>query len=146
MAKSQRSGKSYKDQYDKYKRSGSHFKNRLRKIIKIAKEQPNNLQVAALLLKLMEIRSTPYIRNRPHGGHICKGCQNKLGWVKNKSTPEMKKLGEHKFYGSFKNQPSAPKVNPITMRTLFVEADILPQYFRSYKRNDKRKSIHKKVT
>lgn len=59
MAKSKRSGKAYSAGYANYKTSGMEAKNRLRKLTKLMKEHPNNLQIQTAIKDIHHRRHIP---------------------------------------------------------------------------------------
>jgi len=66
MAKAKRGGKSYTAQYASYKSGGKEAKNRLAKLTRLAKEQPNNTQIAAALKDIHRRRDTPKVAHWSH--------------------------------------------------------------------------------
>lgn len=87
-----------KHQYSQYK---SKFeKNKLAKLRRLAKSQPNNKPLQARLEKALD-KGIRYIRNRKSNGHTCKGMYSILGFVKNQPNGLMlkSKLGIHWYSG-----------------------------------------------
>lgn len=67
MAKSQRSGKAWKSGYTTYKAENRQEKNKIRRLKRYLKDNPNDLQAAAAL-KRLEGDGAKYTRNhRPSG-------------------------------------------------------------------------------
>lgn len=69
MAKKSRAGKSYKEHYSAYKINSTYNLNKMRRLTRVCKEQPNNEVAAAALRSAI---NAPYIRNRRSRGHTCK--------------------------------------------------------------------------
>lgn len=59
MAKAKRGGMSYKRGYANYKTGNTESSNRLKKLTKLAKLQPNNLQITAAIKDIHRRRHTP---------------------------------------------------------------------------------------
>lgn len=98
-----------KHQYAQYK---SRFeKNKLAKLEKTAKAQPNNKPLQAKLEKALD-KGIKYTRNRKSKGHVCKGLYKELGFEKNQPNGIMikSKLPLHYFYGCELNF-NTPKPN-----------------------------------
>lgn len=89
MPKLKRSA-SDKAQFSAYSLQSRHEKNKLEKLTKLSKDQPNNLQVQIALNKLYK-NGAKYTRNRISNGHKCKGLNKILGFVKNLPTELMVK-------------------------------------------------------
>ena len=83
-------GASAKAQFKAYANENRHEKNKLDKMTRAAKAQPNNAPLQAALTRLYKSGAT-YTRNRKSGGHTCKGLYKKLGFVKNQPSDLMKK-------------------------------------------------------
>lgn len=66
MAKAKRSGKSYTGGYANYKLIGKETKNRLIKLTKLAKEQPNNEQIISAMKDIHRRRHTPKVPTWSH--------------------------------------------------------------------------------
>jgi hypothetical protein len=66
MAKAKRGSKSDTAQYANYKSSGKEAKNRLIKLTRLAKEQPNNTQIASALKDIHHRRNTPKVPTWSH--------------------------------------------------------------------------------
>lgn len=83
-------GSSAKAQYKAYAAEGRHEKNKLAKLIKLAKSQPNNKPVQSALEKALG-KGVVYTRNRKSNGHKCRGLNKSLGFEKNQMSELMKK-------------------------------------------------------
>ena len=68
MAKAKRGGKAFTAQYSNYKTSGREAKNRLAKLTRLAKEQPNNEQITKALKDIHHRRNTPKVPYWSHQG------------------------------------------------------------------------------
>jgi len=66
MAKAKRGGKSYTSQYASYTSGKREASNRLAKLTKLAKENPNNLQIVAAMRDIHHRRNKP---KAPHWSH-----------------------------------------------------------------------------
>lgn len=66
MAKAKRSGKAYSSGYASYKSEGREVKNRLKKLTRLLKEQPNNLQIQAAI---KDIHHRRHIPKEPYWSH-----------------------------------------------------------------------------
>jgi hypothetical protein len=62
MAKSKRGSKSYVSGYSRYKTANKESSNRIARLTKLAKENPNNLQIAAAINNVIHRRHTPKTR------------------------------------------------------------------------------------
>lgn len=84
-----------KHQYSQYK--FRFEKNKLAKLERVAKAQPNNKQVQDRLKDTKIL----YTRSRKSNGHVCKGLYNILGFEKNQPSGQMlkSKLSLHWYYG-----------------------------------------------
>ena len=71
MAKSRRSGNSYKAQYQGYKGENRWLKNKKRRLEKRIRENENDIGAVEALKKVNAGEYT-YSRNRKSSGHICK--------------------------------------------------------------------------
>lgn len=74
-------------QYANYKTRFST--NKMAKLEKLAKSQPNNLPLQAALEKAIS-KGIPYTRNRKSAGHKCKGLYKALGFDKNQASEGIK--------------------------------------------------------
>lgn len=83
-----RSGKSYKAQYMSYKTNNNHEKNKVAKLRKVVKAQPNNEQAKEALKKVLKSGAV-YTRNRK-AENECKGRMNIFGYENNHATKRIR--------------------------------------------------------
>ena len=94
-----RAGKSYKDQYKSYRLQDRENKNRIKKLQKVVRSQPENMQAIKALDRAL-LNKKPHTAGRRGLGHVCKGLHKQLGFIKNKPNEHMKLtmhwyMGEH---------------------------------------------------
>lgn len=84
-------------------------KNKIAKLEKKVKAQPNNAPLVAKLERYLD-KGVPYTRDRKSGGHTCKGLHKELGFVKNLPSELMKKskLEIHWYMGSTFSRGTEP--------------------------------------
>jgi hypothetical protein len=66
MANSKRTGKSYVSGYARYNTSKKETTNRVARLTKLAKENPNNLQIATAIKNVVHRRGKPVVRYWSH--------------------------------------------------------------------------------
>ena len=79
-----RNSPSYKAAYKNYDNNGTWLRNKIRKLQKVVKNQPNNEMAKEALTRLLKEGAT-YSRNKS-GDHPCKGRLSIFGFDKNKDT------------------------------------------------------------
>ena len=77
-----RNGNSYKNQYKNYNNNDSFTKNKIVKLKRTVKNQPNNEMAKDALKKALKTGCT-YTRNNDNVSNSCKGKCSILGWIKN---------------------------------------------------------------
>ena len=105
-----RNSPSYKAAYKNYTNNNTWLKNKIKKLEKTVKLQPNNM-LAVKALKVAKAGDSKYTRNHK-GEHKCKGFSNLFGYVGNK--PQKFMGNSYLWYTSSKYNKwfmaSAPKV------------------------------------
>jgi hypothetical protein len=66
MAKSKRTGKAYVSGYARYKTANKETSNRIARLKKLGKENPNNLQIDTAIKNVAHRRNTPKVRYWAH--------------------------------------------------------------------------------
>ena len=77
-----RNSPSYKAAYKNYKNNNTWLKNKVKKLERTVKNQPNN-KVAAEALKVAKAGESKYTRDHK-GEHTCKGFSKLFGYIENK--------------------------------------------------------------
>lgn len=98
MAKGQRSGNSYKNQYKAYKAESREHKNKIKKLQRVVRNQPNNKQAVEALDNTLKGKDS-HKSGRRSGGHVCKGLYKELGFKENKPQDIHKKKALHWYMG-----------------------------------------------
>lgn len=107
-----RAGKSFKQQYKDYQSQGRWLDNKIAKLERTVKNQPNNKMAATRLNQILKDGATrPKVVN---GDDECKGRSTILGYIKNKVPPKSHKIQYSKIWSISTNYskwflPSAPK-------------------------------------
>jgi hypothetical protein len=123
-----------KHQYTKY--AFIFDKNKLARLERTAKNQPNNKQVQERLEQLLE-DGVKHTRNRKSRGHICKGHYNELGFENNQMNENMKrsKLELHWFHGPELNFNTSTPNHGLSMGDQFEALGYKrKRYVRKYKK------------
>lgn len=108
---SKKSSPSDKAQHSAYKIRNTHEKNKIARLERVVRTQPNNVAAAAALENILK-KGASYTRNRRSAGHVCKGLYKELGFKDNRPNDKMlkSKLDLRKFFGiELKFSPSLPK-------------------------------------
>ena len=85
-----RAGKSHKNQYKAYSNNNSFEYNKIAKLERTVKKQPNNLMAKEALKKAVKSGCT-YSRNNK-SAHPCKGRSTAFGWEDNKAPKKSYKV------------------------------------------------------
>jgi hypothetical protein len=123
--KNQRKGNSYKNQYKAYNGQSKEHKNRIKKLQRVVRNQPNNLQAAEALNKTLKGEHT-HKAGRRSGGHVCKGLYKELGFKENKPQEIHKKKALHWYMGGSFNF----KQNKDTKANLAMHGDSVAYQLR----------------
>jgi hypothetical protein len=136
-----RNGNSYKNQYKNYKINNRRQANKITKLERIVRQQPDNIQAKEALNRALKAPANNYPRSKG-GDHACKGLNSVFGWENNHSTKRtpLSKLWHTSTNYSKWFGPSAPKNGDTANRSISLWNQFINLGFRSYGRKYKKSS------